>query len=64
MTQLRQVAARHGATARQVALSWLLHRSPNIVPIPGTTSVEHLAANVAAQDLALSDEDLAVLASA
>lgn len=56
------VAARHGATVPQVALAWLLARSPNVLPIPGTGSLAHLAENVAAADLRLTDEDLASLA--
>jgi pyridoxine 4-dehydrogenase len=54
---LQQVAARHGATPGQVALAWLLHRSPNLIPIPGTTSVVHLEENMAAWSLSLSAED-------
>ncbi len=54
---LQQVAARHGATPGQVALAWLLHRSPNLIPIPGTTSVVHLEENMAACAIALSAED-------
>jgi pyridoxine 4-dehydrogenase len=48
------VAAETGATATQVALAWLLGRSPVIVPIPGTTRVEHLEENLAAEDLELT----------
>src|ERR1700722_2879659 len=55
---LTSVAARLGATPMQVALAWLLHRSPNILLIPGTSSLEHLRANLAASDLALSPETL------
>jgi len=55
------VAARHGATSMQVALAWLLQRSPNILLIPGTSSVAHLEENLAAGRLTLDDEDLAVL---
>jgi aryl-alcohol dehydrogenase-like predicted oxidoreductase len=44
-----------------VALAWLLHHSPVTLPIPGTSSVEHLEENVAAADLDLTDEDLALL---
>jgi aryl-alcohol dehydrogenase-like predicted oxidoreductase len=55
------VAARHGATSMQVALAWLLQRSPNILLIPGTSSVAHLEENLAAGKLALDDEDLAIL---
>ena len=55
------VAAKHGATSMQVALAWLLQRSPNILLIPGTSSVAHLEENLAAGRLPLDDEDLAVL---
>jgi aryl-alcohol dehydrogenase-like predicted oxidoreductase len=53
---LSDVAARLGATPMQVALAWLLQRSPNILLIPGTSSVDHLHENLAAADLVLSDE--------
>ncbi len=53
---LAKVAQELGATAGQVALAWLLRRSPNIILIPGTTSVTHLKENVAAADLQLSHE--------
>ena len=46
----RAVAARLGATPMQVALAWLLRRSPNILLIPGTSSVAHLRENLAAAD--------------
>ena len=55
------VAARLGATPMSVALAWLLQRSPNILLIPGTSSVAHLRENIAGAGLALSDEDLAEL---
>jgi pyridoxine 4-dehydrogenase len=55
---LRRVAGRRGATTAQIALAWLLHRSPAIVPIPGTSSVEHLHENVGAGDLTLEERDL------
>jgi len=58
---LTAVAARRGATPMSVALSWLLRRSPNILLIPGTSSVAHLRENVAGAGLALSDDDLAEL---
>ncbi|GIJ45601.1 oxidoreductase [Virgisporangium aliadipatigenens] len=58
---LAAVAARHGATVQQVALAWLLHRSPNILLIPGTGSLAHLAENLAAADLKLTADDLAEL---
>jgi pyridoxine 4-dehydrogenase len=53
---LDTVAARLGTSPLAVALAWLLHRSPNILLIPGTSSVEHLRANVAAADLTLPDD--------
>jgi pyridoxine 4-dehydrogenase len=61
---LRQIAQRLGATPSQLALAWLLHRSPAMLPIPGTASLEHLEENVAAAGLALADEDLAALTAA
>lgn len=57
-----QIAARHGATPGQVALAWLLARSPVMLPIPGTSSLEHLQQNCAASELRLDDADLAALA--
>ena len=56
-----EVAARHGATHMQVALAWLLQRSPNILLIPGTSSVAHLEENLAAGRLRLDEADLAEL---
>ncbi|HBC7424333.1 TPA: aldo/keto reductase family oxidoreductase [Citrobacter koseri] len=58
---LSDVAASLNATPMQVALAWLLQRSANILLIPGTSSVTHLRENMAAGDLQLSDEVLAVL---
>ena len=58
---LSAVAARLGATPMSVALAWLLQRSPNILLIPGTSSVAHLRENVAGAGLTLSGEDLAEL---
>jgi aryl-alcohol dehydrogenase-like predicted oxidoreductase len=58
---LNAVAARHRATAPQVALAWLLTRSPNILLIPGTGSLDHLEENIAAGTLRLSTEDIAEL---
>ncbi|MFF8670193.1 aldo/keto reductase family oxidoreductase [Streptomyces sp. NPDC015242] len=60
-TALSAVAARLHATPMSVALAWLLQRSPNILLIPGTSSVTHLRENVAGAGLRLSDEDLAEL---
>ncbi|MFC0400011.1 aldo/keto reductase family oxidoreductase [Paraburkholderia rhizosphaerae] len=58
---LAKVAQTIGATPRQVALAWLLYRSPNILPIPGTSSVAHLRENVDAATLELPDTALAEL---
>ncbi|WP_395106575.1 aldo/keto reductase [Actinomadura sp. SCN-SB] len=52
------VASRHGATPAQVALAWLLHRSPVMLPIPGTSKVAHLEDNVAAATISLSPEEM------
>jgi pyridoxine 4-dehydrogenase len=60
---LARVAERKGATPAQVALAWLLHRSPVVVPIPGTASLEHLEENVAAARIELGDDDLASLSA-
>ena len=54
---LDTVAQKHGATSGQIALAWLLKRSPVMLPIPGTSKVRHLEENVAAAGIALSDED-------
>jgi aryl-alcohol dehydrogenase-like predicted oxidoreductase len=56
-----EIAQAHGATTGQVALAWLLARSPVMLPIPGTGSVAHLEENVAAADLKLDDDELARL---
>ncbi|GAA3708929.1 aldo/keto reductase [Streptomyces tremellae] len=61
--RLAKVAERHGATPHQVALAWGLARSPWIVQIPGTASLAHLEENMAAAGLALTEEDMALLAA-
>jgi aryl-alcohol dehydrogenase-like predicted oxidoreductase len=58
---LDRIASDHGASPGQVALAWLLARSAVIVPIPGTSSVEHLEENLAAAELELSEDELAEL---
>jgi aryl-alcohol dehydrogenase-like predicted oxidoreductase len=58
---LSDVAARLGATPMQVALAWLLRRSPNVLLIPGTSSIAHLKENLASATLALAAEDLDAL---
>jgi pyridoxine 4-dehydrogenase len=55
--KLDELAKKHDATVSQLSLAWLLHRSPVILPIPGTTSVEHLEQNVKAADVTLSDAE-------
>lgn len=60
-TTLSNVASQLGATPMQVALAWLLRRSPNILLIPGTSSVEHLRENLAAADLVLPADALKAL---
>jgi pyridoxine 4-dehydrogenase len=59
-----RVAAAHGALAGQVALAWLLQRSPVMLPIPGTLRVAHLQENVAAAGLSLTAEEIAELDAA
>lgn len=61
---LAELAERHGATPSQLALAWLLHRSPTVLPIPGTSSVAHVEDNIAAARLTLSDAEYAALESA
>ena len=60
---LSDVAQRLGATPMQVALAWLLRRSPNILLIPGTSSVTHLRENLAAAALVLADDAMKALES-
>jgi pyridoxine 4-dehydrogenase len=58
---VEQIAERHGATPMQIALAWLLHVSPAMLPIPGTGSLDHLEENVAAAEIELSAEDMRAL---
>jgi pyridoxine 4-dehydrogenase len=58
---LDSIAASHGASPGQVALAWMLKRSPVMLPIPGTSQVAHLGQNVAAASIQLSDEEFASL---
>jgi pyridoxine 4-dehydrogenase len=55
------IARAHDATPMQIGLAWLLHTSPAMLPIPGTSSIAHLEENVAAADIALSADELALL---
>jgi len=61
---LDTAAKKHGVTVGQLSLAWLLRRSPMMVPIPGTTSVEHLEENVAAEKVTLSDAEWAEIEKA
>jgi aryl-alcohol dehydrogenase-like predicted oxidoreductase len=58
---LDEIATRYDATPAQVALAWLLARSPVMLPIPGTSSIEHLEENVAAAAIKLDEEEVAKL---
>jgi aryl-alcohol dehydrogenase-like predicted oxidoreductase len=59
--RIKTIADQHNATVPQVALAWLLQRSPNLLAIPGTSSVAHLEENIAGASLRLSAEDVATL---
>lgn len=59
--KIDKIAAAHGATTAQIALAWLLKRSPNILLIPGTKSVSHLKENLKAGEIELTDEQFAEL---
>ena len=61
---LQRIAADHDATASQLALAWLLKRSPVMLPIPGTSKVAHLEENVAAAEITLSDDEFETLSKA
>jgi aryl-alcohol dehydrogenase-like predicted oxidoreductase len=58
---LTELARQHDTSPAQLALAWLLHRSPVMLPIPGTSSVEHLEDNLGAADIQLGEDDLAAL---
>lgn len=62
-TAVEEVAKAHGATVYQVAIAWLLQRSPVMLPIPGTSSVAHLEENIAAAKLKLTPEEMTRLSS-
>ena len=58
---LEEIAERHGATGAQITLAWLLRRSPAMLPIPGTLSLDHLKQNLAALEIELSDDEFDAL---
>lgn len=60
-SKVQAIADKHSANGRQIALAWLLKHSPVTLPIPGTSSVEHLESNVAAANIELDDQDMAAL---
>ena len=60
---LAELAAAHGSTPGQLALAWLLRRSPVITPIPGTSSLDHLESNVAAAEITLTDDEFTALSA-
>jgi pyridoxine 4-dehydrogenase len=62
-TPLDRIALHHHATPRQIALAWLLHRSPVMLPIPGTSSIAHLEENLEAASIRLSSEEFQTLAA-
>ena len=62
--KLRTIARRHSATVVQLSITWLLHRSPVMLPIPGTSSVAHLEENLKAAAISLSDAELKEIESA
>jgi pyridoxine 4-dehydrogenase len=59
-----KLAADHGLTMSQLTLAWVLHRSPVMLPIPGTSKVDHLEENVAAASVALDDAEWAAIEAA
>jgi aryl-alcohol dehydrogenase-like predicted oxidoreductase len=61
--QLKHIAAAHNATTAQIALAWLLRRSPNILLIPGTKSLNHLVENLDSANITLSDEEFKELSA-
>ncbi|WP_319461546.1 aldo/keto reductase [Micromonospora sp. RTP1Z1] len=61
---LDAISTEHGATPAQLALAWLLRRSPVMLPIPGTSSVAHLEENIAAAEVQLTDDEFEALAKA
>jgi pyridoxine 4-dehydrogenase len=62
-SSLARIAQSHGATPSQIALAWLLQRSPAMLPIPGTSSLAHLEENLASTSIRLSADEFRTLAS-
>ena len=64
VSTVRELAKQKGTTPGQIGLAWLLHKGPDIVPIPGTTRRTHLEDNVGAADVSLSSEEMSRLDAA
>ncbi|MBI5906828.1 aldo/keto reductase [Candidatus Saccharibacteria bacterium] len=62
-SKLNEIAKKYGASGAQIAIAWLLKRSPMMLPIPGTLSIEHLESNIAAANINLTDEDYELLSN-
>jgi aryl-alcohol dehydrogenase-like predicted oxidoreductase len=60
-TAVTDAARRHGAGPQQIVLAWLLARSPQMLPIPGSGSPGHVAQNIAAAGIALNDDEVAAI---
>ena len=60
---VRAAAERHGVSTRQIALAWMLARSPQILPIPGSGSADHVEANIAAASIELSPDEVAAISA-
>lgn len=58
---IADIANNKGVKSNQIALAWLLHRAPNIILIPGTTTIAHLEENMATADITLTSEEIAML---
>jgi aryl-alcohol dehydrogenase-like predicted oxidoreductase len=59
--RISTIAKKYNATDAQINLAWLLHRSPWILPIPGTSSLKHFEENIKATEIKLSEEDMKFL---
>jgi aryl-alcohol dehydrogenase-like predicted oxidoreductase len=60
-SKIAEIARKHNASEAQINIAWLLHKSPWLLPIPGTSSLAHLRENLRAADIQLSVEDMAYL---
>ena len=60
-SRVAEIAKQKNVSASQVHIAWLLHKSPWLLPIPGTSQLKHLEENIAAADIVLTEEDMAFL---